>query len=50
MFTTGKYTWIERSFEDDEKDDEKDKGKAKDEEEEEKIPDSELAPEIQVSV
>ena len=46
----GKYTWLERSFEDeDEKDDKKGKDKSKDEdEEEEKIPDSQLAAEIQI--
>lgn len=48
---TGKYTWLERSFEDEEKDAETsaDKGKAKAKDEPDKVPDSKLAPEIQVS-
>lgn len=48
----GKYMWLERSFEDEDKAEEKKekkgKGKAKDDEEDEKIPDSTLPPEIQV--
>ena len=43
----GKYTWIERSFEDDDKDEAHDKGKGKEEDEPEKIPDSTLPSEVQ---
>lgn len=52
-FAIGKYTWLERSFEDEEKDAETsaaDKSKDKAKDEPEKIPDSKLAPEIQVSI